>query len=274
MEAGVDVLVPTGLAEVHEGLHRIPGARLLAGGTDLLVDLRKSSSRPPAVLSVGQVPELRGWRRRNGLMDLGAAVTFTELAESELADAFPALGTAARVVAGPQIRNAATIGGNLATAASTSDLIPVFAALDATAVIEGADGRRELRIGSAADPLGPADVVVAVRVPLRRGMQIYLRAGGRWGMALPLAAVAVVVDLDGRALRCAVGGCGRALEAEHWVADHIDWSTGKVPDPRTYESFGQLVAETTRPLGDRRASADYRRHAVGVLARRALMGLL
>ncbi|MET0233353.1 MAG: FAD binding domain-containing protein [Kibdelosporangium sp.] len=279
----MDVLVATSLAEVHEGLRRSPGTRLLAGGTDLLVELRTTDARPPAVLCVGDVPELLGWHHGDEEVTLGAGVTLSELAGTELSDLFPALGVAARSVACPQIRNAATLGGNIATAAPTSDLIPVLAALDATAEVAGPHGR-ELRIGSAADSVKPGDVVVAVRVPLRRTTQTYLRVGARRGMAFPTAAVAVVVDLDARTLRCAVGGHGRAVDAELWVADHIDWAAGRVPDPRTYESFGELVATSAGPPqggpGQRDTGqhngvpVEYWRHAVGVLARRALMGLL
>jgi CO/xanthine dehydrogenase FAD-binding subunit len=284
-EEGVDVLVATSLGEVHEGLRQSPGARLLAGGTDLLVELRASDARPPAVLSVGDVPELLGWHRDDGEVSIGAGVTLTELADLELGDLFPALRAAARSVACPQIRNAATLGGNIATAAPGSDLIPVLAALEATAEVAGPHSR-ELRIGSATDAVGPADVVVTVRVPLRRTAQTYLRVGARRGMAFPAAAVAVVADLDSQTLRCAVGGHGRAVDAERWVADHIDWAAGRVPDPRTYESFGQLVAAALGPVrgpdhaGQHdtgkydRVPAEYRRHTVGVLARRALMGLL
>lgn len=271
----MEVFRPTSLAEVHDILGERPAARLLAGGTDLLVDLRTGGLRPPAVVFVGEIVALQEWRRRDGLVDLGAAVTLNELTGPELSRYLPALAVAARAIAGPQIRNAATIGGNIVTAMPTSDLIPVLAALDATAEVEGIGGRRKLPIGSSVDVLAPDEVLVTVRVPLRRGTQVYLRAGSRNGMALLIVAVAVAVDLDERAVRCAIGGCGaaglRAPEAERWAADQIDWLSGQVPDPRTFETFGGLVADASRPIGDGRASAAYRRHAVGVLARRALM---
>ena len=270
----MEVLVPANLAEVHDGLRRSPGSRLLAGGTDLLVELRATDSRPPAILSIGQVPELQGWRRHNGRLDLGAGTTLTDLADRDLDAIVPALAAAARCVAGPQIRNAATLGGNLATAAPTSDLIPVLTAIEATVTVVGPDGSRNLRVGSAEDTLEPAEIVVAVHVPLRRCRQTYLRTGPRNGMALPLAAVALVVDIDERQVRCAVGGSGRAVEAEQWVGGHVDWSTGRIPDPRTYGGFGQLVAEHAVVLPAGPVPSDYRRHAIRVLARRALMGLM
>jgi CO/xanthine dehydrogenase FAD-binding subunit len=88
----------------------------------------------------------------------------------------------------------------------------------------------------------------------------------------------LVVDLDGRTVRCGLGSVGptalRAPEAEAWVAQNVDWDAERIPDPRTYETFGTMVAEASRPIDDHRSTADYRRHAVGVCARRTLMRVL
>ena len=97
-------------------------------------------------------------------------------------------------------------------------------------------------------------------------------------MVISVAGVCVCVDWTGRTVRCGLGSVGpvplRAPEAEAWVGEHIDWEARVVPDPRTYETFGSMVAAASRPIDDHRSTAEYRRHAIGVLAQRALMRML
>ena len=93
-----------------------------------------------------------------------------------------------------------------------------------------------------------------------------------------MAGLALVVDFDGGNVRCGLGSVGpvplRAREAEAWVAFNIDWEQRTVPDPRTYETFGAMVADASKPIDDHRSTAEYRRHAVGVMAQRALMRMI
>ncbi len=97
-------------------------------------------------------------------------------------------------------------------------------------------------------------------------------------MVIAVCNLALVVDLDGRTVRCALGSVGpvpiRATEAETWVAGRIDWDAARVSDLAVYDTFAGLVEAAARPIDDHRSTADYRRHAIGVLARRALMRVL
>ena len=120
-----------------------------------------------------------------------------------------------------------------------------------------------------------SSTAMAVRIPVAAGPQEYLKIGVRNAMVIAVASCALVADRRTRSLRCALGsvGPGPVLchEATDFAASRIDWDAGRADDPRTYETFGTLCAEAARPIDDHRSTADYRRHAVGVLARRALM---
>ena len=273
------VLVPTGLDEALAALADAPDAHVLAGGTDLMVELNHGRRRPPAVIAVGRVPELRGWSVEDGgVLRVGAATTYTELMAPAPAALAPALAAASRTVGSPQIRNAGTIGGNLGTASPAGDTLPVLVALDAEVELASASGRRRLPVadfltGPKRTALAPAELIVAVRFPSlgSAGAQEYLKVGTRNAMVIAVASCAVVVEPAHRTVRVGLGSVGpvplRAPAAEAWATEHVDWADGAVDDPDT---FGRLVAEAARPIDDHRSTAAYRRHAVAVLAARGL----
>ncbi|MGH8869400.1 MAG: FAD binding domain-containing protein [Actinomycetes bacterium] len=278
----VSASTPETLDEALDALSGEPGALVLAGGTDLLVAVNAGRLRPWAVVDVSQVRSLRGWSRREGRVILGAGLTYTDMMRPDLAAVLPALAYAARTVGSPQIRNAGTLGGNLGTASPAGDALPVLAALDAEIVLRGPEGERvltwpEFLTGPKQSALRPGELIVAARVAVPRGLQEFCKVGTRNAMVIAVASVALVVDLDARRVRCALGSAGptplRAPVAEDFAAAHLDWdvdSGPRAPDPRTYEAFGDLVGEAARPIDDHRSTADYRRHAVAVCARRAL----
>ena len=273
------VLVPTGLDEALAALADAPDAHVLAGGTDLMVELNHGRRRPPAVIAVGRVPELRGWSVEDGgVLRVGAATTYAELMSPGPAAWSPALAAASRTVGSPQIRNAGTIGGNLGTASPAGDTLPVLVALDAEVELASASGRRRLPVaefltGPKRTALAPAELIVGVRFPSlgSAGAQEYLKVGTRNAMVIAVASCAVVVEPAHHAVRVGLGSVGpvplRAPAAEAWATEHVDWADGAVDDPDT---FGRLVAEAARPIDDHRSTAAYRRHAVAVLAARGL----
>jgi CO/xanthine dehydrogenase FAD-binding subunit len=280
---GTVVRLPRSLDEAVEALAAAPEAVLLAGGTDLMVDINAGRLRPESVIGLRRVPELRSWYRDNGHVVLGAGLTYTDLEHPDLAALVPGLAQAARTVGSPQIRNAGTLGGNLATASPAGDTLPVLAALDATVTCRSMAGSRELPLaelvtGVKRTTLRSGELIASVRVPVLDGPQEFLKVGTRNAMVISVAGLALVVDRLRHAVHCALGSVGpvpiRAVAAELWLIPYIDWSAGRVPDPRTYETFGQLVADATRPIDDHRSTAAYRRHAIAVCARRALMRAL
>jgi len=274
------VLLPSSLDEALAALATDPERHVLAGGTDSMVEVNYGHRRPAGIVSLRRVDELRGWRVEGDEVVLGAGLTYTEMEQDDLAAEVPALAQAARTVGSPQIRNTGTIGGNVGTASPAGDTLPVLSALDATVELASTGGARAISIhdlitGPKRTERRPDELIVAVRVPRLTGPQEYLKVGTRNAMVISVAGAAVVVDLDGRTVRCGLGSVGptpiRAREAEAWVATQVDWDAARIDDPRTYETFGAMVAAAARPIDDHRSTAAYRRHACAVMARRALM---
>jgi CO/xanthine dehydrogenase FAD-binding subunit len=279
----VSLVLPTTVDDATAALAADPDAHVLAGGTDFMVQVNFGHRRPPSVVALRRVAELQGWQQHDGHVRLGACLTYTQAQEPDLAVLVPALAQASRTVGSPQIRNAGTIGGNVGTASPAGDSLPVLAALDAVVEVASPTGRRsvaldELVVGPKRTTLEPGEIITTVTVPVLRGGQEYLKVGTRNAMVISVADVALVVDLDGRTVRCALGSVGptvlRAREAEAWIAERVDWDAGRLHDGADAIAFGDRVAAAARPIDDHRSTAAYRRHAVGVLARRALLRAL
>ena len=273
------VFLPLSLEEAFDAFEQCPDAHFLAGGTDFMVEVNFALRRPPAVVCLRKVEELHRWRRDGSDVVLGAGITYTELMAPQLGDLLPGLAQASRTVGSPQIRNAGTLGGNLGTASPAGDSLPVLAALDARIVLASRNGRRDLGledliVGPKRTTLQPGEIIVAVRLPAPLGSQEFLKVGTRNAMVIAVANVALVVDWAGRTVRCALGSVGpvviRAREAEAFISSRIDWEAPRLPHDGDLAEFTALVRTAARPIDDHRSTADYRRHAVGVCAYRAL----
>ncbi len=198
-----------------------------------MVEVNAGHRRPAKVLSLRHIPELRSWQQLpSGEVRLGATVTYTDMLDPALAQLLPALAHAARTVGSPQIRNAGTIGGNLATASPAGDTLPVLAALDAVVEVASALGARDIPVsafitGPKRNALSRGELIVAVRLPLLDGHQEFRKIGVRNAMVIAVASLALAVDRTTRTVRCALGSVGpgpiRATEAEEWLAGAIDW---------------------------------------------------
>jgi CO/xanthine dehydrogenase FAD-binding subunit len=278
----MEALLPRTLAEALAARAERPDAVPVAGGTDLMVALNFGRSRPAALLDLSRVEELAGWRRDDGVVRLGAGLTFARIAR-ELAQLRP-LAEAARSVGSPQIRNRATIGGNVATASPAGDAIPVLASYDATIVLAAAGRERRLRwdaffLGPKRTALEPDELIVGLEWTVVDGPGSFAKVGTRNAMVIAIAGVCLQLDPASRAVRLALGSVAptvvRAGEAEAFAADAIAWDDPERPlPPEAAAEFGRLAAAGARPLDDVRGSAAYRRHAVEVLARRALLWTL
>jgi CO/xanthine dehydrogenase FAD-binding subunit len=282
------VLVPTSLDEALALLADDPSSVVLAGGTDLMVQINEGTRRLDRVVALGAVPELRVREVRDGDVFLGAGVTYTELMDPEVGAHAPALAAAARTVGSPQIRNAGTIGGNLGTASPAGDTLPVLRALGASVEIAAPAGPEPGSGARRVEPLGdfltgpkqtalrPGELIVGVRVPLRRGPQEYLKVGVRNAMVIAVASLALVLDLDRLSVGVGLGSVGPvaldAPEASTWLANRLRWLPERavLDDRRIGDEFAAMVAAAARPIDDHRSGAAYRRHAVEVMARRAL----
>lgn len=267
------VFRPRTLAEALELRSAHPEALPVAGGTDVMVEINLHGLRPPALLDLSRVDELTTWSLDDGLVRVGAGMTFARIAE-ELSECRP-LAQAARAFASPQVRRRATIGGNLVTASPAADGVAVLAAYDADVVVAAA-GRAERRLPWAAFAVGPKQTVLqpdelVTRVEWRRvdGPGSFSKLGVRNAMVIAVASVCVQLDPAEHRVRLALGSVGptvlRATRAEE-LAAALDWDN---PDGG-FAQVGRLAADETCPIDDRRGSAAYRRHAVAVLSARAL----
>jgi len=276
---GMPVLHPTTIEEATSLLAADPDAMLLAGGTDAMVEINDGHRRPSGdVVALSRIADLRSWRHDPvaATLTIGAAVTYTELMAEPLASLVPALADASRTVGSPQIRNAGTLGGNLGTASPAGDGLPVLAALDATVTLTSAAGTRSMpvidfMVGVKRTAIEPGELITEITVPVVDGWQGYAKVGVRNAMVIAVASVGLVIDRERQSVAVALGSVGptilRCPDAEAMLAASINWAS-LTATPDALEEFGALVAGASRPITDHRSTADYRRHAVGVLAKR------
>ncbi|MEL6894362.1 MAG: xanthine dehydrogenase family protein subunit M [Actinomycetota bacterium] len=273
------VAVPRTVDEATRLLADAPEAMLLAGGTDAMVEINDGHRRPTdLVIALNRIGELRSWTHdpAAGTLTIGAAVTYTELMAEPLASLVPALAEASRTVGSPQIRNAGTLGGNLGTCSPAGDGLPVLSALDADVRLVSSTGERtlpvdELMVGVKRTALEPGELIADITVPTQRGWQGYAKVGVRNAMVIAVASACLAVDDDRQQVSIALGSVGpttlRCREAESQLAGAVDWASRTVDDGALAD-FGRLVSDASTPITDHRSTADYRRHAVGVLGRR------
>ncbi|MBC9718218.1 FAD binding domain-containing protein [Streptomyces sp. TRM66268-LWL] len=279
------VTLPTSLDEAVAALSAMPAAVPVAGGTDLMSSVNKGQLRPAGLVGLGKINEIRGWQYQDGHALLGAGLTHARMGRPDFAALIPALAAAARAAGPPTIRNAGTLGGNIATAAPTGDSLPVLAALEAELIVAGPGGaRREVPVShllAGMERLRGGELIGYVRIPLLHAPQVYLKATGRTGPGRALASVALVLDPARRGVRCAVGAVApmplRPLEAERWISSLIDWDADRALAPEALHAFGDYVAAACIPdqapdgsPQELPPAVQQLRRTVAVLARRAL----
>jgi CO/xanthine dehydrogenase FAD-binding subunit len=277
----VQILVADALSDALEAKAAHPGAEPLAGGTDLVVAINGGRERPDAILDLSRVAELDAWER-DGDLFLGAGLTYSRILR-ELGDE-RALVQAARAVGSPQIRNRGTVGGNVGTASPAGDLLPVIAAFDGQVELAAAGGRRLVPwdaffVGPKQTSIGSDELIAGVRWTCATGPGVFAKVGLRNAMVISIASVCLRIDEAERAVRIALGSVGptvlRATEAERFAGDAVEeagaWDDpGRALGDAAVARFAELASGAATPIDDVRGSAAYRRHAIGVLAARAL----
>jgi len=239
-----------------------PESRFIQGGTDVMVELNFDHSRPPALIDLNAVSELRGWHRENGEVVIRSGLSYTEAMEPELASLFPALAMASRTVGSPQIRNRGTIGGNLGTASPAGDALPPLLVEDAVVEIASVRGARSLPLeafllGVKRNALSPDELVTAVRLTPSAASQTFMKVGTRNAMVISVCSLALQVDSEHGEVRAAFGSAAPVP------------TLVRVPLAEA-DTVAERVVAAARPIDDVRGTAAYRRHALGVLATRAL----
>jgi CO/xanthine dehydrogenase FAD-binding subunit len=269
-------LRPTTWADALDAMAEHPGAVPIAGGTDLMVGFNFGHPTPPVLVDLTALAELGEWHRDNGTVHIGAGVTYSRVID-ELAGACPALAIASRTVGSPQIRNRATIAGNLGTASPAGDAHPALLATGAVVEAASVRGSRlididEFFLGVKRHALAPDELIRSVRVPARPGPQQFAKVGTRNAMVIAVCSVAVALNPTTRTVGTGIGSAAptprRSPAAEALGAD-LPWDGGDL-DPDLVERFGTAVAAAAAPIDDVRGTAAYRQHALAVLARRAL----
>ena len=276
----VAYLAPWSLAEALEMLADRPEAIPLAGGTDLLVQIKEGARSADTLLSLKRVPELRQ-SSYNGALTLGSTVRVGQIAgDRRVQQDFAALAMGAGLIGSVQIRNMATVGGNLCNAAPSADTAPPLLVLGAQVVIAGPRGERSVPLeafflGPGRTALQAGELLKAIIVPgLPEGSgSFYVCHTPRARMDLAVVGVAAAVTLDGNDVivkaRLALGAAAptpmRARQAEALLS-------GQMLTDELLGEAGEMAAQEAEPIDDLRASAGYRRHLVDVLAQRALRG--
>jgi CO/xanthine dehydrogenase FAD-binding subunit len=258
----VDVLTPRSLDEALRLKSERPEAVLIQGGTDVMVELNFDRARPPALLNLNEVPELRGWSRENGTLRLASGLTYTEAMEAPLAKAAPALAEASRTVGGPQIRNRGTIGGNLGTSSPAGDALPPLLVYGAELELASTRGSRtvplvEFLVGPKRNTLEPDELIVAVRVRAEGPRQTFMKVGPRNAMVIAVVSLALAVDEERGEVRASFGSAGPVPGLVTAALEERD-------------EFPEQFAAAASPIDDVRGTAAYRRHALRVLTARAL----
>ena len=259
-------------------------ARMLAGGTDLLVQLRAGRKEADLVVDGKQIPELNEIRYESGKgLVLGAAVPCYQIyGEASLAKGYPALAEVASIIGGTQIQGRASIGGNLCNAAPSADSIPLLIALRARCRIAGAAGAAEVAVEDFCTAPGrtilkPGEMLVSLVFPppARGEGACYLRFIPRNEMDIAVAGAGVSVVLDNGAIRSARIALASVAPTPLFVREAGDSLAGSpvASSPAGEEAIeraAEIAGQAARPITDMRGTMEYRRHLCSVLVRRAL----
>lgn len=253
-------------------------ARVLAGGTDLLVQLRSGLVEPDLVVDIKRIPEMRRITAEAGGFRIGAAVSGAELGEHpEVSKLWPGVVEAANLIGSTQVQGRATMVGNLCNASPAADSVPAMIAAGALATIVGPNGRRELPVeqiatGPGKTALAKGEVVTSILLPARppRSGDAYLRFIPRTEMDIAVVGAAVSLTLDEAgtcaAARVALGAVApRALLVE----DAAKALIGTKLDESALSRLSSAASAACSPIDDKRGTKEFRIKVAGVLARRA-----
>lgn len=255
-------------------------ARPIAGGTDLLVNMKQGLISPQNLVSLQRIEELAGMDLSGGMLRIKACQTVSELAKSaEIYSSLNALNLGASALGSPLIRNLATVGGNLVSARPAADLPPPLMAHGAKVILKSVSGERTLSLDSFF--LGPGQTAmktdeimaeVLIEQPKASSGSGYLKLGVRKALEISIVNVASYLELDEghksiRLARIVLGAVAptpmRAFSAEEMLM-------GEKPDEKLFYKAGQAASKESQPIDDLRGSADYRRDMVSVLTQRTL----
>jgi len=259
-------------------------ARLLAGGTDLIVMMRTGSKTPDLVIDAKHIPELNEITLNGSGLTLGAAMSCRSIYENDaLATAYPAVVDCTSLIGGMQIQGRATVGGNLCNAAPSADTIPTLIVLGAVARIIGPDGEREIPVedfcvAPGKTVLAENEMLISLKIPApapHSGAK-FLRFIPRNEMDIAVvnAAASVVLNESGDEFISARIAIGAVAPTPLYVAAAGEHLAGKPVSDDAVHHAAEIARDAARPIADMRGTIEHRKHLVGVLTKRALNGAI
>jgi len=276
-----DFVEPTSVRDACALLAEDPEESVVfAGGTDILVDLKADLRRPGRLVSLGRISELEGIEiGGDGALRIGAMTTVNRIARDEGVKArFPGINDAAMSLAAEQVRNQATIAGNLCMAVPSADMAPILLAYDAIMRVASPNGEREIPlreffVGPRQTVLDPADIAVAIEVPapVPGTGSSSIRQGGRVSLSLPMASAAAVVVMDGKVCSKVAVALGAVAPIPIVAKEAGDALVGRELTEEVLDEAAERAAAAATPIDDIRATKEYRLELVKVLTRRVLL---
>jgi len=276
-----DYYQPRSLKEAYGLMEKLEGrAKYIAGGTDILVRMKDKVILPDGLISLTGIGDLKGMSH-NGTLTLGSMTLLRDLERDPIIiREYPALAQAVRCLANPQIRNVATVGGNLCNAAPSADCGPPLMIMEAGLILEGPGGRREVPIeafftGPGTNCMDPSEVLKEIKIPAKAdhtGMA-FLKVG-RVAKDIAIsnaAALLVVEDKICRKCRLAVGAVAPVPLRLKSIEETLE---GEEIGPDLLDRIGKMVEQEVSPITDVRSTEEYRRVVTGVLVKRAIQQAL
>lgn len=252
-------------------------ARILAGGTDILVQFHIDTSDPDLLVDIKKISELNTITQADGSFRIGAATTGAELGEHpDVKKVWPGVVEALELIGSTQVQGRATIGGNLCNASPAADVIPALIAAAAVANVIGVNGSRDVAVedipvGPGKNSLAKDEIVVSISLPARgaRSGDAYLRFIPRTEMDIAVVGVGISLELDAAGICTAARvGLGAVAERALLVPKAADAIIGTSLDDAAMDKLAAAVSAACRPINDRRGTIEFRTDVAGVLARR------
>lgn len=270
-----EYLVPRGLDEALAMLSVEPPPLPLAGGTDLVVQMKEGKLEPRALISLRHLDELRVSEGNGEAYRLGAGLTVSALGKLGLASENPCLGDAVRQMATPQIRNRATLGGNLCTSAACADFPPVLLVSNAEVELKSAAGTRRMKLAEFHTGLREVDrradeLLVSISCRKANPGSAYVKFGVRRAANIAVAGVACSLELDGDTVAQLQIATTAACPVCGLVEEAAQLALGRPAGEETWQVVAQAVRQQMSPISDLRGSAEYRLHLIEVGTLRAL----
>lgn len=253
---------------------------IVAGGTDMMVQIHKGMKSPGVLIDISDLEELQQIIVRQDFVEIGATVTHTQINENEeVRKYFPVLAEAAGEVGSPQIRNAATVGGNLGNGSPAADVVPALFVIGAEAIIQNTAGTRRVKVADL--PVRPGKIALeqdeiitgfVIPKPKQFESSAFMKLGKRKALAISVVNAAANVELDSEKkvlvnVRLAVGSVAPTTRG---LGELEELLKGKEISESTLEYAQQKASELVKPITDIRGSEEYRKQVTGALIRKAL----